>query len=364
MTQTKHNIEEAVVKIQTLWGLGTGFCLNKYNLIVTNRHVIQGCRKVVLTGNNFAKRVVKVLYVDPLYDLAFVEMPSGISFADLDIAPEDYILRDGDPITAVGHPFGLKYTNTKGIISKAYRKQNGIDYIQTDAAINPGNSGGPLVNESGDVVGVNTFIMASGQNLGFALPWTYLHKAIAEFEGLGKAFCVRCDSCSNLVLENQFKNDNCPYCGAKMDAEDFRGKLFIPCETSKKVEEILVSLGYDINIIRNGRDCWEINEDGITITINYVDENEYVVADSILCRLSKSNISRVYRFLLKENAKIPRMAFSVENTYVRLSTSCIKNDDFHTDTGLVLFKMYINYCRRFANILINRYGCLPIELDG
>ena len=151
MTQFTQKIEDAVVRIQNPWGLGTGFCLNKYNLIVTNRHVVQGCRKVVINSEKFKKRTAPVLYVDPLYDLAFIEKPEGTIFADLELAPADYVLNDGDPIMAVGHPFGLKYTNTKGIISKAARKQNGIDYIQTDAAINPGNSGGPLINQEGNV---------------------------------------------------------------------------------------------------------------------------------------------------------------------------------------------------------------------
>ena len=175
------HIENAIVKIQNPWGLGTGFCLNRYNLIVTNRHVIQGCRKVVINGETFKKRTARVLYADPRFDLAFIEKPEGISFPDLDLAPMDRQLYDGEPITAIGHPFGLQYTNTQGIISKAARKQNGIDYIQTDAAINPGNSGGPLISQDGYVVGVNTFIMANGQNLGFSLPWTYLQKAIDEF---------------------------------------------------------------------------------------------------------------------------------------------------------------------------------------
>ncbi|MBR2887744.1 MAG: hypothetical protein IKB95_05925, partial [Bacteroidales bacterium] len=132
---------------------------------------------------------------------------------------------------------------------------------------------------------------------------------------------------------------------------------------SKNVEQILAKLGYNIDLIRNGKDSWEILDNNISIRINYIPENEYVVADSTLCTLSKNNIARVYAYMLKENAKIPRMAFSVDNNYIGLSTSCIKNDDFHTDTAEELYNLFINYCRRFANILINRYGCLPIDID-
>ncbi|MBQ5403990.1 MAG: serine protease, partial [Bacteroidales bacterium] len=166
--------ENAIVRIITPWGMGTGFLLGDYSLIVTNRHVIQGCRQVVLVSENFKKRIAKVLYADPLYDLAFVEMPDNVAIGSLQLAFDGYKISDGDPILAVGHPLGLKYTNTQGIISKASRRMNGLNYIQTDAAINPGNSGGPLLTTDGLVIGVNTFILANGQNLGFALHFSYL----------------------------------------------------------------------------------------------------------------------------------------------------------------------------------------------
>ena len=81
-------------------------------------------------------------------------------------------------MVAIGHPYGLNYTATQGVISKVDRIREGLKFIQIDAAINPGNSGGPLVNSNGEVIGVNSFIIRGGDNLGFALPVNYLKEAL------------------------------------------------------------------------------------------------------------------------------------------------------------------------------------------
>ena len=86
--------------------------------------------------------------------------------------------KDGEVVVAIGHPFGLNYTATQGVISKVDRIRDGVKYIQIDAAINPGNSGGPLVNKEGEVIGINSFIIRGGDNLGFALPVSYLKEAL------------------------------------------------------------------------------------------------------------------------------------------------------------------------------------------
>ena len=362
MTQFTENIGKSIVNIQTPWGTGTGFYLYKYGFIVSNRHVVQGCRQVVISGPLFKRCLTNVLYVDPYFDLSFIQPPSGVEFSQIDIAPENMEITDGEEVKAFGHPLHLNYTTTQGVISKSGRKFGGKDYIQTDAAINPGNSGGPLVNSKGYVIGVNTFILTNGQNLGFALPFKYLRQTINDYlENSGGVYSVRCKSCSNIVTEQSVDNFYCPFCGVKMDKEDFTGKPYIPCDTSKKIEDILIKLGYDVILLRYGRDNWVINEDNFSVTITYDSQNNYVVAVTNLCMLYKNNFARVYEFLLRENARIPRMSFFVVDYFVYLCTSSIKNTDFHIDTGLDLFKIYISYCKRFANVLINRMGCLPIK---
>ena len=365
MTEQNTSIlaEDAVVRIMTPWGLGTGFLLGDFELIVTNRHVVQGCRQVVLASENFRKRITNVLYVDPLYDLAFLEMPDDIAIGSLQLAFDGYEVHDGDPILAIGHPLGLKYTNTKGIVSRASRLFNGLEYIQTDAAINPGNSGGPLVTPEGLVIGVSTFIMATGQNLGFALQYKYLRKSLEDFKAGGSVYSVRCASCSNLVSEDTIQAGYCPYCGAKMDSEDFKGRKYVPGITAQKVENILVRLGYDINLVRDARNKWTIVDNGFTVVIEYSPESGYVAAHSVVSRLPREGITDLYAFMLRHNANLLRMWFSVDNNCVLLSTQSIRGNDFHEETGYELLWGFLANCRRYLAILTDRYHCLPAETE-
>ncbi len=361
MTQQKTSelATNATVRIMTPWGLGTGFLLGDYEVIVTNCHVVQGCRQVVLATDNYKKRIANVLYCDPLYDLAFVEQPDGLIVGSLQLAFEGYEIKDGDPIQAIGHPLGLKYTNTNGIVSKSYRFINGIEYIQTDAAINPGNSGGPLLTPEGLVVGVNTFIMSEGQNLGFALHYSLLKKALDDFAAVGKAYAVRCVSCSNLVTESTLQAGYCPFCGVKMSQDDFKGKLYIPGVMERKIEDMLSQMGYDVNLVRESRDSWCISDENLDINISYSPENCHISTSCVLCRLPQEDIGRMYGFLLQQNYKIPELSFSMSGGNVTLATRRVSNSDFHSETCCKLLEGYILACHRYSDILINRYHGIP-----
>jgi len=361
MTQQKTSeiAANATVRIMTPWGLGTGFLLGDYELIVTNRHVVQGCRQVVLATETFKKRIANVLYADPLYDLAFVEQPDGLAVGSLQLAFDGYEVKDGDPILAVGHPLGLKYTNTNGIVSKSSRNIDGVEYIQTDAAINPGNSGGPLLTPDGLVIGVNTFIMSDGQNLGFSLHYSLLRKALDDYAAAGKVYAVRCVSCSNLVTESTLQAGYCPFCGVKMNQDDFRGKLYIPGVMERKIEDMLTKLGYDVNIVRESRDSWIVSDENLDINLTYSPESGYLSSSCVLSRLPQDDIGRMYSFLLQQNYKIPDLTFSVSGGHVTLATRRVRNTDFHPETAYTLFEGYIMACHRYSDILINRYHAIP-----
>jgi S1-C subfamily serine protease len=162
---------------------GSGFIttVNGQQVIVTNNHVIQGVTNETVTFADGAAYPAKVLGSDPLADLAVLSitpMPSGV--ASLKLVSSD-TLQVGDPVVAVGSPYGLSGTLTTGVISSLGRTiteqssssnagQTIPDIIQTSTAINPGNSGGPLLDYSGEVVGITTADISNSQGLGFAIP--------------------------------------------------------------------------------------------------------------------------------------------------------------------------------------------------
>jgi S1-C subfamily serine protease len=156
-------------------GEGSGFIIDPNGMILTNAHVVSGADSVTVTLKDGRKLKGEVKGVDEPSDLAVVK----IDGKDLPVAAlgNSQDLKVGDWAIAVGNPLGLDNTVTLGIISTLNRSsaQVGIpdkrlDFIQTDAAINPGNSGGPLLNEQGEVIGINTAIRADAQGIGFAIP--------------------------------------------------------------------------------------------------------------------------------------------------------------------------------------------------
>ena len=156
-------------------GTGSGFIIDAQGLILTNAHVIEGADRVLVTLKDGRELSGEVLGEDPLTDLAVIRVDAS-SLPVVTLGDSEQ-LRPGEWAIAIGNPLGLDNTVTAGIISATGRSSSQIrvpdkrvNFIQTDAAINPGNSGGPLLNERGEVIGVNTAIIGGAQGLGFAIP--------------------------------------------------------------------------------------------------------------------------------------------------------------------------------------------------
>lgn len=152
--------------------LGSGFIIDRDGYIVTNNHVIENADRITVKLADGTDMEASVVGRDPNTDLALIKIDASGSYEPLKMGDSDGV-EIGSWVVAVGSPFGLEQTVTAGIVSAKGRVIGAgpyDDFIQTDASINPGNSGGPLLNLNGDVVGINTAIIASGQGIGFAIP--------------------------------------------------------------------------------------------------------------------------------------------------------------------------------------------------
>ncbi|MEA1994714.1 MAG: DegQ family serine endoprotease [Campylobacterota bacterium] len=165
--------------------LGSGFIISPDGYILTNNHVISRATKIkvklLYTGKVYDAKVVGS---DPKTDVALLKIKASRKLPTIALSNSDNI-KVGDWVLAVGNPFGLNGTVTWGIVSAKGRiiGQGPYDhFLQTDAAINPGNSGGPLINMNGEVVGINTAIVASGQGIGFAVPANVVKKLIPQLK--------------------------------------------------------------------------------------------------------------------------------------------------------------------------------------
>lgn len=156
---------------RTQESLGSGFIISKKGYIVTNNHVIKGADKIRVILHDNTKYDATLVGTDPLTDIAVIKIKAR-NLVPLKFGKSEQ-LQVGSWVVAIGSPFGLEQTVTAGIVSAKGRIIGSgpyDDFIQTDASINPGNSGGPLLNLDGEVVGINTAIIKSGQGIGFAIP--------------------------------------------------------------------------------------------------------------------------------------------------------------------------------------------------
>jgi serine protease Do len=165
-------------------GLGSGFVINADGYVVTNNHVVDGATEIRVKFSDGRELLGKVVGRDDKTDLALVKVEA----TGLPVIPvgDSSKLEVGEPVMAIGNPFGLEQTVTTGIVSATGRTIGAgpyDDFIQTDASINPGNSGGPLVNAKGEVIGVNTMIASENGGsvgIGFAIPTNLVKPVITQ----------------------------------------------------------------------------------------------------------------------------------------------------------------------------------------
>ena len=173
-------------------GLGSGVIVSANGYILTNNHVVDHATTVTVIMPDKHEYSARVVGADPKTDLAVLKVDAG-TLEPITIGDSDKV-QVGDYVLAVGNPFGVGKTVTMGIVSATGRANLGIedyeDFIQTDASINPGNSGGALVNDRGELIGINTAILANGsqgnQGIGFAVPVSVARNVMEQIVGHGK----------------------------------------------------------------------------------------------------------------------------------------------------------------------------------
>ncbi|MCE9606725.1 MAG: trypsin-like peptidase domain-containing protein [Planctomycetia bacterium] len=156
-------------------GMGTGIVIDERGYIITNHHVVDGVRKILVTTHDEQTYIATMISHDPKTDLAIIKIDAPEPLPVMKIGTSADLMT-GETVIAVGNAFGYEHTVTQGIISALHRSvqvsdtQSYEDLIQTDASINPGNSGGPLLNIDGEMVGINVAVRAGAQGIGFSIP--------------------------------------------------------------------------------------------------------------------------------------------------------------------------------------------------
>lgn len=353
--------QPVIVQISTRKGTGSGFFLKEQGVIVTNCHVVGEETEVTIGGKAFQPMLARVWFTNRGTDLAFLQPPSDVDMPPARLGTPGSV-HDGDPVVAIGHPFGMSYTATAGIVSKAERLRNGMNYIQIDAAINPGNSGGPLINYDGEIVGVNTWIVREGDNLGFALPVTLLIDDLNDYAPHHGQVATRCPSCASIITHTTIDGRYCPECGTEVS---------LPAETASAphlgvigttLERILERLGKNPRLAARGPNLWEFTEGSATITLTH-NHHSFIVADAALCRLPRTGVATIYAYLLRENNRPDGLTFGINGQDVVLSL--IMYDEYFTEEfGEAMIRKLAEKADYHDTLLIEQYGALARIREG
>lgn len=212
-----NKIKNSIVGINTEIGGGSGVFINADGLIISNRHVVDNSKQVIVISHNSEEYLGKVVLSFRDIDIAFIRIENF----DKDITVPEICntTEEGETVYAIGNPFEFSNTITKGAISSVGRLLGGIKYIQHDAAINPGNSGGALINEIGEVIGINTLFRKDSVGLGFAIPSKYILEKLELYEKIisenpDREYCSVC----GFAPEKELKY--CTNCGYELCKEE------------------------------------------------------------------------------------------------------------------------------------------------
>ncbi len=345
-----------IVQIATPYSTGTGFFLKEHGLIVTNHHVVEDNRQVVIEGAGFKKQLAAVRYADKKYDLAFLDGPDTAADLPSVRLGMEKTLRQNDPVVAIGHPFGLSFSIKKGIISGLREVLNDIPYLHIDAALNPGNSGGPLVDSDGEVVGINTFVIRDGDNIGFSLPVHLLQQSIDEFKATGGAEACRCTACAQVLSPEKVDNGFCVNCGAKAELPS-AVETYVPTGVARTVENMIARADHNVSLSRCGPNAWEIRQGSAKIGLSYHEKSGIVNADAVLCQLPKENIKPLYEYLLRENYTNQALSLSVSEQDIVLSL-LIFDRYLNEETGLQQLQSLFEKADHYDDILVKQFGCV------
>ena len=285
LTEIFERTEESVVQvnirsdnaINNRGNMGSGFVYKDDGYIITNHHVVDNAERVTITFLDGESYIAKIIGTDADLDIAVLKVEIGSTYLQPIPIGDSSHLKVGEPIAAIGNPFGLSGSMTSGIISQIGRllpQDSGYsipDVIQTDAAINPGNSGGPLLNMKGEVVGMNTAIQsATGEftGVGFAVPSNTIKKVVPV-----------------LIRDGIFHHPWMGISGSDVDPD------------LAKIRELNSSKGFLIATVIEGSPAYAAGLQGVTIT-KEIDGREYALDGDIIIKIDDVVVRKISDILI------------------------------------------------------------------
>lgn len=308
-----HTIWEIVYKIITPNWSWSWFYLKKYNVVITNYHVASWFKKLCIEDNNKNRYLWNVVFLNPENDIAFIKV-ENYEEKNVELELEEHeLLNSRDEVYVLWYPFWLPFTITKWIISSKNQLINWKNLIQTDAAVNPWNSWWAMVWKNWKLiwVTVSKFSWFNTDNMWFWIPLEFLIDDLKSlWEKTWDSFCIKCNSCKNLIYE---KSSFCKKCWNAIDKEIF-DELPISW-ISKTIEEIIQKSWINPIITRTSQEYWTFYFEGKFMRI-VVDEDWYISFSTPIFKLPSDNLEDFYNYSLSKDMKLFKLWIYDDEIYL------------------------------------------------
>lgn len=348
-------IKQVVVQVATPYSVGTGIVLADQGLIVTSDTLVEGNKEVSISSKTFPVTMVRVLYTDARYDLAFLEMPQPSYFPIIKL--NETPLHSGMQVLALGLDTLAKPQIIKSQIVNTEVAVQDVSFIEIADELDTGMTGGGLFMPSGTLIGINTMFQQGGDSHGFALDVRFLKKVLEAYTPHKFQVATYCYTCEDIITEKEVKGDNCPKCDEPILLPSGAEEYEPPLGVTQTVEQLIEKLGYDVALSRRGLHSWSVERGSATIHLTYYEPKGYIMADAFLCKLPPTNPSKIYEFLLKQNSEIKGLSFSVKDMDVVLSL-VIYDGNFNDETAAKLIDYLLERADYYDNVLVEEYGAL------
>lgn len=357
------DLARSVVQLRCGGRTGTGWVALANGLIVTNVHVVGYQSTVTVRSSRGVEVPARVVHADTRLDIAFVMPTEPMELTPLELARSEQAT-PGQPVVAIGHPMGLSFTITQGVLSAVNRVFRGVAWLQTDTAINPGNSGGPLLDAEGRVVGVNTRIHGEGQNLAFAVPVHLFEPDLRSFVGppqhvLAQEPDYRCPACDERYTQS---DERCLRCGLPLPYTDAPGLLTLShawVRAERAVTGMIARLGTQPHEVWVSRGRWRLPQRSGHVWILLDDRGHYVDFVAPLVKVPGDRHEAFFRFLLTLNDRttdVCRLSLAGDVVILSASEPTLFLNASEATNGL---KVLLLLAEDLRDVLVRGYGAEP-----
>ncbi|MFK7948707.1 MAG: serine protease [Saprospiraceae bacterium] len=351
--KTVSSYQNILVQIATPTSVGMGFLLPKWKVIVTCEHIVRGNEAVVVQSEQ-GKVLTKVVYLDNVLDIAFLEMPEDWKSEELEITTLSNIETE-IPVWVAAIPDSQdKIIETE--LTDTIEQTDKMTYLELDIPVVSDQSGSPVLDNQNRILGINSAMYNINDTFSFALASDYIVQALIHFYKKQQSFnnqvITKCFDCYHLAAASELKEEKCPNCHSflTIEIDDYE-----PEGIARTIEKLLKVTGYNVDLTRKGPNSWEVDRGSATIHIIYNETDGYIVGDAILCRLSEEPTQAFYQYLLQQNYLLKGLNFSIKGSDIVLSVLIFERD-LNMETGSILLQNLFERADYYDNVLVEEFG--------